>query len=695
MKTKTTFTLLLVALTMGAFAQQREVALPPSVHSNTTSVEIRRATLADTATVLDIDAFFRPGWWIKIASDSYLQADGKKYAVRRGEGIDLDSLFWMPASGEASFKLVFEPLPQNTQTFDFIESDCDNCFKIWGVDLVNKRIPLPQIPQEYRQLSKQDTGIPVAWQKGKAVVSGRLLGYGPQIKEEFHFLYINPVSGQEKKTSVQVKADGTFRGEVELLSPARITLALGAARLTDAPVAVAPGKETKVLINLPELNRAKGRLHKDDTPYGKTSYFGGYFAGLNNELSDGHLKTVLAGKSFMNDVVGLDGERYYNYNINLYHSALQHNDSLAVSPLAKKIASSELFSDLFRNMFSMESILVQAYAEKNKIDYRNAFQAMKMPVKPDNFDDFYRLASCDAPEVLMTASIGQIPMMLNYAGPAKRDDTALFSQLAADKRLTKDEKNLVDSYLSIKKKGEVFPHIDSLALVVNKYLTSDDQMAIMQKQMGAQFLSKVWNTNDCFLLDLVKANALSRKMVDFYPLTDEQKATLSDFPAIIREELLLQNDKLLAVIEENKKKTGYTILDMPAAADENLFTEMMKPFKGKAVLVDIWATWCGPCRMANKEMAPLKAQLADSGLVYVYLAGENSPEGTWRNMIPDLKGYHYRMSDANWGYLGRTLKAEGVPTYIVLDKEGNQTFHSVGFPGVDEMKKELKKVLGE
>jgi len=78
------------------FAQLKVVDIPPVMHSNTTTVEIHRVTLADTATVLDIDAFFRPGWWIKIASGSYLLADGKKYMIRGGEGIKIDSLFWMP-----------------------------------------------------------------------------------------------------------------------------------------------------------------------------------------------------------------------------------------------------------------------------------------------------------------------------------------------------------------------------------------------------------------------------------------------------------------------------------------------------------------------------------------------------------------------------------------------------------------------
>lgn len=144
MKTKTLLTLLLVAVAISAQAQQEKVVeRPHAVYTNTRTIEIAKVTLSDTETVLDTKAFFRPRSWIKIASDSYLLADGKKYMIRDGEGIDLDSLFWMPQSGEAEFKLIFEPLPIETTKFDFIESDCDDCFKIYGIHLADQRVPSP------------------------------------------------------------------------------------------------------------------------------------------------------------------------------------------------------------------------------------------------------------------------------------------------------------------------------------------------------------------------------------------------------------------------------------------------------------------------------------------------------------------------------------------------------------------------
>ena len=106
--------------------------------ANSTTLDIAKVELSDTATVLHINARYIPNYWIKISSDSYLATKGRKYTLTGSDGIEPDSLFWMPASGEASFRLMFEPLPKRTKSFDFIESDCEDCFKLYGIDLTGK-----------------------------------------------------------------------------------------------------------------------------------------------------------------------------------------------------------------------------------------------------------------------------------------------------------------------------------------------------------------------------------------------------------------------------------------------------------------------------------------------------------------------------------------------------------------------------
>lgn len=206
---------------------------------------------------------------------------------------------------------------------------------------------------------------------------------------------------------------------------------------------------------------------------------------------------------------------------------------------------------------------------------------------------------------------------------------------------------------------------------------------------------RMYGIQEGLFADLAATSKLYRGITDFIPLTDEQKESMKALPESSQQYLTAANDKLLAQIEANKKKTGFHVNEVPEAKDEDLFVSIISQFRGKVLLVDFWATWCGPCRMANKQMLPMKEDLKDKDIVYVYITGETSPKGTWENMIPDIHGEHFRVTDKQWAYLCNTMGVEGVPSYFVIDREGEIKYKSVGFPGVPKMKEELMKVLDE
>ena len=81
----------------------KTVEYPLIETANTNALDIAKVELTDSATILHTDAYYRPHNWIRISSESYLQAGGKRYMLTGAEGITPDSLFWMPESGEASF----------------------------------------------------------------------------------------------------------------------------------------------------------------------------------------------------------------------------------------------------------------------------------------------------------------------------------------------------------------------------------------------------------------------------------------------------------------------------------------------------------------------------------------------------------------------------------------------------------------
>lgn len=262
-------------------------------------------------------------------------------------------------------------------------------------------------------------------------------------------------------------------------------------------------------------------------------------------------------------------------------------------------------------------------------------------------------------------------------------------------QIKREEAN--DFYTNLKLPEDYYTGIEKLAgLNTPQALYNFTFSRLTYNPDFAQKLGKATGITEGTLFELVKVVPIIRKIEDFTPLSDEDRTALASLssPAFLEfaEE---KNVTLLKTIEANKKKTGFNVNEAGEVTNEDLFASIISKFRGKTILVDFWATWCGPCIMANKQMAPMKEDLKDEDIIYLYLAGENSPEKTWENMIPNIKGEHFRLTQSQWDYLGKTFKVSGIPTYLVVDTEGNVTYKQTGFPGVPKMKEELLKAAGK
>ncbi|WP_313580668.1 TlpA disulfide reductase family protein [Chishuiella sp.] len=91
--------------------------------------------------------------------------------------------------------------------------------------------------------------------------------------------------------------------------------------------------------------------------------------------------------------------------------------------------------------------------------------------------------------------------------------------------------------------------------------------------------------------------------------------------------------------------------------------------KGKIIVLDLWASWCGDCVKNMPELKTLHEKNPD--VAFVYLSMDKTNEA-WKKGIEkyDIKGQHYLLGN-NWkGDFGTGIDLNWIPRYLVLDQKG-------------------------
>ena len=134
-----------------------------------------------------------------------------------------------------------------------------------------------------------------------------------------------------------------------------------------------------------------------------------------------------------------------------------------------------------------------------------------------------------------------------------------------------------------------------------------------------------------------------------------------------------------------------SVKDVPEVPDDKLLDTILAEYAGRPVVVDIWATWCTPCLAGIRALEPLKnTDYAD--VDFVYLTGETSPKATWLEMVPDIRGDHYYLTDKQLKAVLDQLDSNGYPTYFVVGRGGMNGSVLVGF-NEEKLKNLIDKAL--
>ena len=589
-----TSTFALMAL-VGICAQKTIVWEHPVIgYTKYNYFKIQKVELAKDRTSLYMSITYPSEAWFRFSPDSYIEADGKRYAITGSDSIELGKeAYTSPQTMKKEIVLHFQPLPQKTKVFDMLESTQKNDFTFFYIHPDDYKMPETPVPADFRADYPEEDLLPKnVFSEEPAVVHFKALNYKKGMDAEIRTTFFditNPNSYNEYFFNLDDEGCADFSYKVYY--PTRLQFEIPSAEGSSfAFLIAAPGKEVTVLLDM---------LRDDQYPNSKAIGYKGYMAHWqNDEFQEKIMNSMERGKIFPRFP-----DSYEQYK--------------TVDDLA-----------------TLHDSLMLAFDQS----------CAKLQKMPD-------VVKC---------------MYLDW-------ELRFFCLLAEECPALFNTKEFRDYIFRTRPK----------CFFTNSLPVNFDLKDVMGLFAG----SDVKGAGPDLLRFINAMSELNSGIFNPKPLLDDPNLSrLYD----------QKRQELTAKVNQQKEGLAANIhyLELAEVAPENILQFLLDRYKGKTVMIDMWATWCVPCVQGQKAMEPVKQELKDKDIVYLNLTYSTSPFDKWKEMVADISGEHYYISPQQFEALNHLYQSGGaVPTYAIYNPKGELVLQQVGFSGVEPLKEALLKAL--
>jgi thiol-disulfide isomerase/thioredoxin len=593
MKTKI-LTLLFALMSVVAMGQKKLVWEELAIgYSPNPQFMITKVEFSKEKTTLYAVYQYPPNVWFRISKESYLQSDGKTYAIVGSDSIALDEeCYTNKNTWIREFVLHFKPLPFDTKEFDFLEGTTLNDFKVFAIHEKSYMMPVTLVPDEYKaDYAEEDVLAEMKYSDEPVTIHFKAMNYRKGMNTEVQVQYVD-LKNPSAPVDVNLRLDDN--GEATLNLPICFPQLLYSSIFnipwtSNCGLYLAPGKEVTVLIDM---------LHDDSEANSKFVGFKGYFAKFDRE------------------------------------------------------------------MFPLVVNYQKAFAEVEKPKWNEILDVATLMSAVKKYNDY---------SVNILKGFSCSKTLMDYMMADEYNPPYFLDNVVADSLLNSKE------------------FTDYILQHFTKDLYSPTAVFSYGFVRGSKYYVKV--------TDARGINADLARYCYYLPQVLDGK----DVPKPLIEDKNLSDlyDKYVeeykqSVASNKEKITGNDhihYLDMTDISPDSILSTILDRYKGMTVLIDIWATWCGPCRVAIDQMKPMKQKLEGKDIVYIYMTSSTSPFDRWKELIPDIHGEHYYLTEEQLNHILQQYGEQAYPTYAIYNSKGKRTYLTTGFPGVEIMKEELEKAM--